>query len=76
MIGTPDEVIRRIEGAQKACSFSEATIMPQFGNMPYDEAEKSLRLFAKEVLPVIQKMAAPLHDAVLPESPMKRAATA
>jgi hypothetical protein len=26
MIGTPDEVIGRIEAARKACSFSEITI--------------------------------------------------
>ena len=66
MIGTPDEVITRIVAAQKACSFSEITIVPQFGDMPYAEAEKSVRLFAKEVLPVIHKMDAPLHAGVLP----------
>lgn len=66
MIGTPDEVIKRIIAAQKACSFSEITIVPQFGDMPYDEAEKSTKLFAKEVLPVIQKMEAPMHPSVLP----------
>lgn len=66
MIGTPDEVIRRISAAQKACSFSEITIVGQFGTMPYDEAERSTRLFAKEVLPIVQKMDAPLHAAALP----------
>lgn len=67
MIGTPDEVMRRIEAAQKACSFCEITILAQFGTMPYDEAIRSLRLFAKEVLPVVQKMDAPLHAAALPQ---------
>jgi alkanesulfonate monooxygenase SsuD/methylene tetrahydromethanopterin reductase-like flavin-dependent oxidoreductase (luciferase family) len=66
MIGTPDEVIGRIVAAQKACSFSEITIVPQFGTMPYDEARRSTELFAAEVLPVIQKMEAPLHAAALP----------
>jgi len=66
MIGTPDEVIQRIAAAQKACSFSEITIVPQFGTMPYDEAEQSTRLFAREVLPVVQKMEAPLHASCLP----------
>jgi len=66
MIGTPEEVIERIVAAQKACSFSEITIVPQFGTMPYDEAEKSTKLFAKEVLPVIHKMEAPLNAAALP----------
>jgi alkanesulfonate monooxygenase SsuD/methylene tetrahydromethanopterin reductase-like flavin-dependent oxidoreductase (luciferase family) len=66
MIGTPDEIIKRIKAAQRACSFSEITVVPQFGDMPYDEAEKSTRLFAKEVLPTIQKMDAPLHPEGLP----------
>ena len=43
MIGTPEEVIKRIIAAQKACSFSEITIVPQFGHMPYDEAHESTR---------------------------------
>ena len=66
MIGTPDEIIRRVEAAQKACSFCEITIVSQFGDMPHEEAIRSTRLFAKEVLPVIQKMDAPLHPAALP----------
>ncbi|HTV96135.1 MAG TPA: LLM class flavin-dependent oxidoreductase [Steroidobacteraceae bacterium] len=66
MIGTPDEVIGRIEAAQKACSFCEITLVPQFGDMTYAEAQKSTRLFAREVLPVVHKMAAPLHAAALP----------
>jgi hypothetical protein len=32
----PDEVTKRITAAQKACSFSEITIVSQFGTMPYD----------------------------------------
>lgn len=66
MIGTPDEVIRRIIAAQEACSFSECTIVPQFGDMPYEEAERSTRLFAKEVLPEIHKLNAKLHPSAMP----------
>lgn len=66
MIGAPDEVYARIEAAQRACSFSEITIVPQFGVMPHEEAEKSVRLFAEEVLPALQRMQAPLHPTVLP----------
>jgi len=61
MIGTPEEVIKRIIAAQKACSFLEITIFAQFGTMRHDEAEKSVKLFAQEVLPVIHKMDAPLN---------------
>jgi len=69
MIGTPDEVIKRIIAAQKACSFSQITLVPQFGTMPYEEAERSMRLFAKEVLPVVHEMEAPLHAGALPLNP-------
>lgn len=65
MIGTPDEIIKRIGAAQKACSFSEITIVPQFGTMPWSEALKSTQLFAKEVLPAVHTMDAPLHAAAL-----------
>jgi alkanesulfonate monooxygenase SsuD/methylene tetrahydromethanopterin reductase-like flavin-dependent oxidoreductase (luciferase family) len=66
IIGTPDEIIKRIVAAQRACSFSEITLVAHFGDMPHDEAMKSTQLFAKEVLPTIQKMDAPLHAAALP----------
>jgi alkanesulfonate monooxygenase SsuD/methylene tetrahydromethanopterin reductase-like flavin-dependent oxidoreductase (luciferase family) len=67
MIGSPDEVYERIKKAQELVSFSEITLVPQFGVMPYDEVMKSVRLFAAEVLPALQKLPAPLHPAALPE---------
>jgi alkanesulfonate monooxygenase SsuD/methylene tetrahydromethanopterin reductase-like flavin-dependent oxidoreductase (luciferase family) len=68
LIGTPEEIYKRIVAAQEACSFCELTIVPQFGTMPYPEAMASTELFAKEVLPAVQKMDAPLHPAALPEN--------
>lgn len=41
--------------------------MPQFGTMPYEDAFDSVKLFAKEVLPAVHDMEAPLHAAVLPD---------
>lgn len=67
IIGTPEECYNRISAAQQACSFSELTLVPQFGTMPYDEAMKSVKLFAAEVLPALHKLDAKLHAAVLPE---------
>lgn len=67
MIGTPDMIIERIIENQKACSFSEITLMPQFGTMPYSEAAESVKLFAQEVLPAVHRMDAPLHASALPE---------
>jgi alkanesulfonate monooxygenase SsuD/methylene tetrahydromethanopterin reductase-like flavin-dependent oxidoreductase (luciferase family) len=66
MIGTPEEVFAKIKAAQEACSFSEITIVPQFGVMPPEEAFRSTRLFAEEVLPALHTMDAPLHAAALP----------
>lgn len=68
LIGTPEEIFDRLTAAQKACSFSELTIVPQFGTMPHHEAMASTELFAKEVLPAVHKMDAPLHPAALPEN--------
>ncbi len=67
LIGTPEEIFNRIKAAQEACSFSELTIVPQFGTMPFEEAIASTKLFAREVLPQAQQMAAALHPAALPE---------
>ncbi|WP_230293105.1 LLM class flavin-dependent oxidoreductase [Croceicoccus sp. Ery5] len=67
LIGTPDQIIERIEAAQKACSFSEITILPNIGTMSLDQAADSVKLFAREVLPVVQKMDAPIHASVLPD---------
>jgi alkanesulfonate monooxygenase SsuD/methylene tetrahydromethanopterin reductase-like flavin-dependent oxidoreductase (luciferase family) len=68
LIGTPEEIFKRISAAQESCSFCELTIVPQFGTMRYEDAMASTRLFAKEVLPAVQKMEAPLHPAALPEN--------
>jgi hypothetical protein len=67
LIGTPEEIYKRLKAAQEACSFSEVTIVPQFGTMPYEEAMESTRLFAEEVLPAVHELEAPLHAAALPE---------
>jgi alkanesulfonate monooxygenase SsuD/methylene tetrahydromethanopterin reductase-like flavin-dependent oxidoreductase (luciferase family) len=66
LIGTPDTIFEKLKAAQAACSFSEVTIVPQFGTMPYADAIESVKLFAREVLPAVHEMAAPLHEAALP----------
>ncbi len=67
LIGTPDEIIEKIMTGQNLCSFDEIAIHTTFGGLPFDEAERSTRLFAKEVLPVIHKLETPLHASALPE---------
>ncbi|HEV8639933.1 MAG TPA: hypothetical protein VGV13_02425, partial [Methylomirabilota bacterium] len=38
-----------------------------YAGMPYDEAERSMRLFAREVMPALQKVSAPPPAPVLPD---------
>jgi alkanesulfonate monooxygenase SsuD/methylene tetrahydromethanopterin reductase-like flavin-dependent oxidoreductase (luciferase family) len=68
LIGTPDEIIARIERQQQASSYCEIAIHPALGGMDFAMAEKSLRLFAEEVLPVVHKMETPLHASAVPEA--------
>jgi alkanesulfonate monooxygenase SsuD/methylene tetrahydromethanopterin reductase-like flavin-dependent oxidoreductase (luciferase family) len=66
LIGTPEVIFEKLKAAQEACSFSEVTIVPQFGTMPYADGIESTKLFAQEVLPAVHAMAAPLHPGALP----------
>ena len=68
LVGTPDQLIERIQAAQQASSFDELTLISPFGNMPYDKAKASIELFAKEVLPVVHEMDANLNPSALPEA--------
>jgi hypothetical protein len=65
LIGTPDQIIEQVHRIQRLTSVKEIVVGAWgFGGMPFDVGEKSFRLFAKEVLPVIQAMPAPLHPPV------------
>ncbi|MFN8027486.1 MAG: LLM class flavin-dependent oxidoreductase [Acidimicrobiia bacterium] len=64
-IGTPEQIIERIRSVQWNISLEELVIHFFYGGMPADKAEKSLRLFAKEVLPAIQAMDTPINPATL-----------
>ena len=61
MFGTPEQVYDRIKAAQEACSFSEITILSNFGTMPYEIAVESTRLFAQEVSPDLHKLSTPVY---------------
>jgi alkanesulfonate monooxygenase SsuD/methylene tetrahydromethanopterin reductase-like flavin-dependent oxidoreductase (luciferase family) len=52
--GTPDQVLAAFDARRQLMgSFEEATSF-RFGGIPYDVAERSMRLFADEVLPVLK----------------------
>ena len=64
-IGTPDEIIEKIRALQWTISLEKVVIHMFYGGMPRDKAEKSLRLFAEKVLPVVQAMPTPINPASL-----------
>jgi alkanesulfonate monooxygenase SsuD/methylene tetrahydromethanopterin reductase-like flavin-dependent oxidoreductase (luciferase family) len=57
--GTPDQVIEKIEALQQAASAGEIAAYFRYGSMSYESAERSMRLFAEKVLPVVQKFPQP-----------------
>jgi alkanesulfonate monooxygenase SsuD/methylene tetrahydromethanopterin reductase-like flavin-dependent oxidoreductase (luciferase family) len=52
MWGTPDRILRELEARRGVIGDFELNVSFRFGGIPYEKAEASLRLFAKEVLPV------------------------
>lgn len=61
IIGTPDEIIKKIQRTQEMISLEYLIVHPQHGSKPPAEARASLELFAKEVLPAVHEMGTPLH---------------
>ncbi len=60
-VGSPDTVTALITGAVELFGDIEPSLSMLWGNMPYDDAERSLRLFASEVMP---RFAAPVPPLV------------
>jgi len=52
--GTPEQVIQKYRDRWELLGGFEAAPAFRFGGIPYDDAEASLRLFAREVLPEIR----------------------
>jgi alkanesulfonate monooxygenase SsuD/methylene tetrahydromethanopterin reductase-like flavin-dependent oxidoreductase (luciferase family) len=57
--GTPDRILREIEARRDAVGEFELCTCFRFGGTPYELAERSLRLYAREVLPVLKGWGAP-----------------
>ncbi len=53
--GTPEMILEKLEWRKKLMGEYQLTLISNYGGMSYEEASGSLQLFAKEVLPVIQK---------------------
>jgi alkanesulfonate monooxygenase SsuD/methylene tetrahydromethanopterin reductase-like flavin-dependent oxidoreductase (luciferase family) len=56
LVGTPAEILDKIRDIHETLGGFELAVAPAYGGMPYDEAEHSLELFAKEVLPIARKL--------------------
>lgn len=58
--GTPQQILDKLEARRKVLGDFDLTVQVSYGGMTGENAEKSIRLFAKEVLPEVQswKMAA------------------
>jgi len=54
VFGTPDECIEQLVEIQKKLGLAHIICNLNFGRMSIETAEKNMRLFAKEVLPVLQ----------------------
>lgn len=56
LFGTPDMLIERLQWIADNVRPSQVVVITNQGGVPGDAVERSLRLFAKEVLPVVQAM--------------------
>jgi alkanesulfonate monooxygenase SsuD/methylene tetrahydromethanopterin reductase-like flavin-dependent oxidoreductase (luciferase family) len=59
VFGTPDECTEQLIEIQRKSGLAHLIANVHFGMMPIDVAERSIRLFAKEVLPVLQAIPTP-----------------
>lgn len=52
--GTPERILRELEARRRVIGGFELNVAFRFGGVPFPVAERSLELFAKEVLPVLK----------------------
>jgi alkanesulfonate monooxygenase SsuD/methylene tetrahydromethanopterin reductase-like flavin-dependent oxidoreductase (luciferase family) len=57
--GTPKQVIEQIRERMNGVGGGEFVGVFKYGSMPYDKAEKNIRLFAEKVLPALKQMETP-----------------
>jgi hypothetical protein len=57
--GTPDQVITKTKQLAEAFGTSEIIFIFKYGGMPMKAAEKSMGLFAREVIPALKELHPP-----------------
>ena len=55
-IGTPDQIIKQTQLLAETFGTSEIMFIFKYGGMPIGQAEKSMQLFAKEVIPALREL--------------------
>lgn len=58
VFGTPKECVERLDQIQNMMRPEEVVLVCAFGTMTAEEATKSIKLFAKKALPIVQRMGA------------------
>ena len=53
--GTPEQIIERLHARREVVGDHDLTCCFRYAGLPYEEAEASMRLFARDVLPVVQE---------------------
>lgn len=62
--GTPDMVFEQLKMIQQKTGAEEFVLTIRYGGMPVETAERSMRLFAAEVLPRLHELETPLPDSM------------
>ena len=62
--GTPDKILRGLEARHKLLGHFELNVAFRFGGTPLEVSERGIKLFAKEVLPVLKSWGAVGADKV------------
>ena len=57
--GTPAQIVEQITAIAGVLGDFELIVLPSFGAMPYEQAERSLELFAREVMPAARELGEP-----------------
>ena len=59
--GTPDQIVERLQARREVIGDHDLTCCFRYAGLPFEQAEASMRLFAAEVLPVMQTQHAVLQ---------------
>lgn len=75
IFGTPRQVIEQIRELAQRANIGHLICLQSFGDMPHEMTERSMRSFAKDVLPVIKTFGG-AEPSAIPHAQLKRERTA